>query len=299
MERNGADEELFGLMPSTRLRNIVNIPVVWFRDLSDRKVAIDAISLFIKSLPGVVGVALLMLIPLAFVSLKSLAAIYSQYPVIFIVIVTVIASVAATYLINYFFGLSLSRKLISLDPHKDFSIKQYVFLGKVKSAAEVTYAYRMIVKAKVDNITSFPIVQSWSGVGEISVIPRSKSCTVSGPHKVPGNMIRHDIIFTEPMRKGETRLIEYTVPTRALENHLPLPHMALTIRNGKYPAFNTYIVVVFSEDAKPITLYRDYFFGGYAAGRVKNVAIEPDDRLRHVWDLRFRVGWAYCLRWEL
>lgn len=289
---------LYALMPRQKVRTIWNIPVIWFKDLGDRKVAVDALSLLVKSLPGIIGIISIVLIGLSIYSYNSFMSIYTNYPYIFYVICAILFSILITYSINYYLNVRLMQKLRNLDHHRDFEFRQYVFLGKIDESGRADYAYRYIVTAETDFVKSFPAIFSWSGQGKLTLHPRNKAYTITRPSKVAGNATRIDIVFDEPMRKNEERVIEYVISTLADAEHPPLPHLALSIRNKKYPSFNTYIISVFSDRAKPISIYRDYFFGGYAAGRLKNVAVDLDDNLAHAWDLRFRVNWAYCIRWE-
>lgn len=290
---------LYDLMPSQTVRTIFNVPSIWFRDLSDRKVAIDAISLLLKSMPGILAIISLFLFSFTAYSYKSFVNFFNKYTILSVSFIIFFLGVSFLYIINTYLNKRLMNRLSKIDHHRQFKIRQYVFLCNVKNDLEAEYAYRYIVKAKDDFVDSFPAIFSWTGHGNIKLHPRNRLYTTRHSGKVAGGARRIDIIFDEPMRKNEERVIEYTIETKADSDHKPLMHIGLSVFNKKYPQFNTFLKVVFSKEFPAIAVYRDYFFGGYAAGRLKNVAVGLDDEFTHFWDLRFRVNWAYCIRWEL
>ena len=112
--------ELYDLMPRQKIRTIWNIPVIWFKDLSDRKVAVDALSLLVKSLPGIVIIASTIIIAILFYSYSSIRHLYSAEPHILYIVSAIFLSITITYGINYVINRRLMKKLRNLDHPRDF-----------------------------------------------------------------------------------------------------------------------------------------------------------------------------------
>jgi hypothetical protein len=290
---------IYDVMPKAQKINVLSFPIIWFKSLREPKIASDLIQLLIKSLPVLAVIVVSLSLPIILFFWKAILANYKESPTLFWIVVTTAFTLVAIYSLNSTYNRWLSNRLIELDIHSDFKILQHVFITDVLSPTEVNYAYRYLVRSKKDGVREFPILYNWSGRGNIEIVPRNANFKAEiSPHPI-GHFAKSILHLGQSIQKGHEFLIEYQIKTNSEPQSPPAAHVVMSVFCRKYPRFNTFLIVRFCELATPIAIYRQYYFGNFTLRPIKSILVNLDDNLKHVWNVRGLLNWAYCIKWDI
>jgi hypothetical protein len=290
--------EVYNLMPTSGRVGILQRVFQWFKEVSDPKIASDLIQLGLKSLPLVGLIVSPLILGTLYWFRESIVKLYTDNNFLFWVIFTIIFTYLCIYAITMINEARLNKKLIQLDVHRSYKIIQHVACAKIISTSEAVYAFRWIVKVRNGSETRFPVLYNWSGQGEVKIIPRNKRYKVEIIGRGTGGFTKAEIILDRTVSTGQEIEIEYLLHATSKKDDPPNPYFALSSFCKKYPSFNTRLLVSFSKEVIPISIYREYFFASTALGAIKTVTVGLDENDSHHWSVRSINGWFYCIRWE-
>lgn len=288
---------LYDAMPPVRPVRLWSLPAALITERADPKFAVDALRLLATTAAAGLAIAIPLIAAILLLLLTNVVDLLKKHPTATLVggILAAILVVAAGSIIID--RRRLSRRLIELDIHHDFELVQCVLFCDVQTPDIIEYGHRYVVRARGKNIRHFPVPFTWTGGGSFEIIARNPSHVISEPRHLYGNMSVVDVDLGRQLSAPDEEIVEFSFLVNTTGEKRTQPYHGLAYSSPKYPLLNTYLIVRFSEEHKPVSLYRDFYYSMFVVRPVKTRAASLDAARMLRWRLVGRVNWRYCIRW--